>query len=72
MPAYVGRPYNTTTIYLFPGYMGAAYLGGAYDPFDVDRENKYLGAYDTRRVRSKKRLAALGSVTEGTEGGHRS
>ncbi len=42
LPAYVGLP-SAETIYLFPGYMGAAYLGGAYNPFDVDRENKYLG-----------------------------
>jgi uncharacterized protein (DUF1501 family) len=66
LPAYVGLP-AAETIYLFPGYMGAAYLGGAYDPFDVDRENKYLGAYDTRPVRSPKWLAALGSVADGTD-----
>jgi hypothetical protein len=67
LPAYVGLP-AAQTIYLFPGYMGAAYLGGAYNPFDVDREHKYLGAHDQRRVRSPKWLATLGSVTEGTEG----
>lgn len=67
LPAYVGLP-SAQTIYLFPGYMGAAYLGGAYNPFDVDRDNKYLGSHDTRRVRSPKWLATLGSVTEGTEG----
>ena len=27
---------------LFPGYQGAAYLGAAYNPFDVDTESKYL------------------------------
>ena len=47
LPAYVGLP-SAETIYLFPGYMGAAYLGGAYNPFDVDRDSKYLGATDTR------------------------
>ena len=41
MPAYVGLP-AAQSIYLFPGYMGAAYLGAAYNPFDVDTEQKYL------------------------------
>src|SRR5262249_4391059 len=43
LPAYVGLP-SAQSVYLFPGYMGAAYLGGAYNPFDVDREVKYLAA----------------------------
>ncbi|MDB5310505.1 MAG: hypothetical protein JWO38_4707 [Gemmataceae bacterium] len=60
LPAYVGLP-AAETIYLFPGYMGAAYLGGAYNPFDVDREQKYLGATDTTRVRSPKWLTSLGT-----------
>jgi hypothetical protein len=59
LPAYVGLP-AAETIYLFPGYMGAAYLGGQYNPFDVDRERKYLGATDTTRVRSPKWLSGLG------------
>ena len=58
VPAYVGLP-AAESVYLFPGYMGAAYLGGAYNPFDVDREAKYLGANDTRRVRSPKWLTGL-------------
>jgi hypothetical protein len=41
MPAYVGLP-AAQSIYLFPGYMGTAYLGAAYNPFDVDTEQKYL------------------------------
>lgn len=60
MPAYVGLP-SAETVYLFPGYMGAAYLGGAYNPFDVDRENKYLG-WTGARVRSPKWLATLGTA----------
>jgi hypothetical protein len=43
LPAYVGLP-AAQSVYLFPGYQGAAYLGPAYNPFDVDRVNKYLGA----------------------------
>lgn len=41
LPAYVGLP-AAESVYLFPGYHGAAYLGGAYNPFDVDTESKYL------------------------------
>jgi uncharacterized protein (DUF1501 family) len=67
LPAYVGLP-SAETIYLFPGYMGAAYLGGAYNPFDVDRERKYLGAADTTRVRSPKWLASLGAVASADAG----
>ena len=43
LPAYVGLP-SAQSVYLFPGYMGAAYLGPAYNPFDVNREQRYLGA----------------------------
>lgn len=43
LPAYVGLP-AAQSVYLFPGYQGAAYLGAAYNPFDVDTESKYLGA----------------------------
>lgn len=41
VPAYVGLP-SAESVYLFPGYHGAAYLGGAYEPFDVNTEAKYL------------------------------
>lgn len=41
LPAYVGLP-AAESVYLFPGYHGAAYLGGAFNPFDVDTESKYL------------------------------
>jgi len=43
LPAYVGLP-AAQSVYLFPGYQGSAYLGPQYNPFDVDRENCYLGA----------------------------
>ncbi|MCS7022254.1 MAG: DUF1501 domain-containing protein [Gemmataceae bacterium] len=58
LPPYVGLP-SAETVYLFPGYMGPAYLGGAYGPFDVDRDNKYLGATDTRPIRSPQWLRHL-------------
>lgn len=41
LPANIGLP-AAESIYLFPGYHGAAYLGNAYNPFDVDTEIKYL------------------------------
>lgn len=48
LPAYVGLP-AAESVYLFPGYHGAAYLGGAYNPFDVDTQSKYLHhAYKTK------------------------
>jgi Protein of unknown function (DUF1501) len=49
LPAYVGLP-SAQSVYLFPGYMGAAYLGGAYNPFDVDRESKYLASTQNIRI----------------------
>src|SRR5205807_382835 len=49
LPAYVGLP-SAQSVYLFPGYQGAAYLGPAYNPFDVDRVTKYIAANSTYRV----------------------
>jgi hypothetical protein len=66
LPAYVGLP-SAETVYLFPGYMGAAYLGGAYNPFDVDRDSRYLGASDLRRVHSPKWLSSISSTPEVAE-----
>jgi hypothetical protein len=43
LPAYVGLP-SAESVYLFPGYQGAAYLGQAYNPFDVHTGQKYLAA----------------------------
>ena len=41
LPAYVGLP-SAESVFLFPGYQGAAYLGGEYDPFAVNNESRYL------------------------------
>ena len=68
LPAYVGLP-SAETVYLFPGYMGAAYLGAAHNPFDVDRDNKYLG-WTGPRIRSPKWLATLDTAPDA--GGGRS
>ena len=43
MPAYVGLP-SAQSVYLYPGYQGASYLGGAFNPFDVHTAQKYLAA----------------------------
>ena len=43
MPAYIGLP-AAESVYLYPGYQGAAYLGAAYNPFQVNMKQKYLGA----------------------------
>lgn len=43
LPPYVGLP-SAESVYLYPGYQGAAYLGGAYDPFQVNLKQKYLAA----------------------------
>jgi hypothetical protein len=67
MPPYVGLP-SAQTIYLFPGYMGASYLGPTYNPFDVDREQKYLGATSTVRTGQPKCLKNIVVKPGQTEG----
>ena len=49
LPAYVGVP-AAESVYLFPGYQGAAYLGSACDPFDADPDRKYIGGADKRKI----------------------
>jgi hypothetical protein len=46
-PAYVGLP-SAQSVYLFPGYQGAAYLGQNHNPFAVDDEQRYL--YHTQKL----------------------
>ena len=58
LPAYVGLP-SAQSVYLFPGYQGAGYLGPAYNPFDVDREQKYLGATYNVKVGFPRSLESL-------------
>ncbi len=58
LPAYVGLP-SAQSIFLFPGYMGAAYLGPSYNPFEVDREARYLAANSNVRITSPRRLQSL-------------
>ncbi|MFN9718612.1 MAG: DUF1501 domain-containing protein [Planctomycetota bacterium] len=41
LPAYVGLP-AAESVYLYPGYQGAAYLGGEHEPFAVNNDARYL------------------------------
>lgn len=50
MPPYVGLP-AAESVYLYPGYQGAAYLGGAYNPFQVNMRQKYLSATYTAAIK---------------------
>src|SRR4051794_1355637 len=56
-PAYVGLP-SAQSVYLFPGYMGAAYLGQAYNPFDVNTESRYLHHTGRAMITPPKTLTA--------------
>lgn len=71
MPAYVGLP-AAQSIYLFPGYMGAAYLGAAYNPFDVDTEQKYLHYTSQVTVGRPKCLDSFGKVESARAGDRQS
>lgn len=62
LPAYVGLP-AAQSVYLFPGYQGAAYLGGPYNPFDANTEQKYLGYSYNVTVGTPKCLEAAGVET---------
>ncbi len=59
LPAYVGLP-AAESVYLFPGYQGAAYLGPAFNPFDVNTAQKYLGATDGSKIQPPRCLGELG------------
>jgi hypothetical protein len=58
LPAYVGLP-SAQSVYLFPGYQGAAYLGASYHPFEVDREQRYLGATSNVRIGTPRMMQSL-------------
>ena len=65
IPAYVGLP-SAQSVYLFPGYQGAAYLGAAYHPFEVDREIRYLSAnYNSVRIGSPRMMQNLAQAQTG-------
>lgn len=49
MPAYVGLP-AAESVYLYPGYQGAAYLGSAFNPFQLNMKQKYLAGRSTAKI----------------------
>jgi len=64
LPAYVGLP-AAESVYLFPGYQGAAYLGPQYNPFDVDRDQKYLGATSNIKITRPRCFENFVNVSQG-------
>jgi hypothetical protein len=62
MPAYVGLP-AAESVYLYPGYQGAAYLGAAYNPFQLNMKQKYLGATSKTKIQTPPVLANLSGDT---------
>lgn len=60
IPAYVGVP-AAESVYLYPGYQGASYLGAAYNPFDADWDHKYIGAAAKTRIQTPPMFRASGS-----------
>lgn len=64
MPPYVGLP-AAQSVYLFPGYAGASYLGPAYDPFQVDNVTRYLGSNSNVEIR---RARCVQNLTEPAPG----
>ena len=64
VPAYVGLP-AAQSVYLYPGYQGAAYLGASYNPFDVNREQAYLPANYTTAITPPKCLENFANTAPG-------
>ena len=58
MPAYVGLP-AAESVYLYPGYQGAAYLGSAFNPFQLNMKQKYLAGRSTTKIQKAPVLANL-------------
>jgi hypothetical protein len=71
LPAYVGLP-AAQSVYLYPGYQGAAYLGQAYNPFDVNREQSYLAASFTGSISRPKCLENFTTAEQGQSDGRAS
>ncbi|MSR60526.1 MAG: DUF1501 domain-containing protein [Planctomycetaceae bacterium] len=69
LPAYVGLP-AAHAVYIYPGYQGAAYLGSAYNPFDVDKAYSYLSHASANPTRKPQCLESL-TTPELDRTGHR-
>lgn len=64
MPAFVGLP-AAQAVYVYPGYQGAAYLGRAYNPFDVQSRQRYLKANYARKLLPPECLQNLNQLQGG-------
>ncbi|MFG0336222.1 MAG: DUF1501 domain-containing protein [Maioricimonas sp. JB049] len=62
LPTFVGLP-AAESVYLYPGYQGAAYLGPAYNPFDVQPQQRYLSATYSAPIKPP---TLLTSINEGS------
>jgi hypothetical protein len=58
MPPYVGLP-SAHSVYIYPGYMGGAYLGSAWNPFPVNNQQRYLSAKYTAAIKPPEVLASI-------------
>jgi hypothetical protein len=58
LPGYVGLP-AAHAIYKYPGYMGAAYLGDAYNPFQVNNRQRYMASTYKTAIQPPTFLASL-------------
>lgn len=58
MPPYVGLP-AAHSVYIYPGYMGGAYLGSAWNPFPVNNQQRYLSAKYTAPIKPPEVLASI-------------
>jgi len=58
MPAFVGLP-AAHSVYIYPGYQGGAYLGSAYNPFQVNNRQRYLSATYTAKIQPPEVLASI-------------
>ncbi len=63
LPPYVGLP-AAESVYLYPGYQGAAYLGGAHDPFQVNLKQKYLGSTVKTKIETPPFLGSIESASK--------
>ncbi|MDA1013560.1 MAG: DUF1501 domain-containing protein [Planctomycetota bacterium] len=58
MPPFVGLP-AAHSVYIYPGYQGGAYLGSAYDPFQVNNQQRYMAATYTAAIKPPEVLASI-------------
>lgn len=64
VPPYVGLP-AAHAVYVYPGYQGGAYLGQAYNPFNVNNSQRYLAANYKAKIKPPKCLENFNSGDEG-------